>query len=84
MSCPFLHKSHAPQCRAVAGGPLAIDRDVVATYCRPAHASCPAFRFLRASGRLVHPADFQAWVVLRVPPGRAVADRGATERPDGA
>jgi hypothetical protein len=61
-----------------------VTRDTVAAYCRAAHASCPAFRFLRATGRLVHAADFAAWVVRGVPPGRSGADRGAAERPDGA
>ncbi len=73
MSCPLLRRSHPPECRAVAGGPAQVDRDVAAAYCRGSYGDCPAYRYLRAAGRHLHPADFHAWVVEGLSPGRLVA-----------
>lgn len=73
MSCPLYHRAHPLQCRGVSGGPVPIDRDVVATYCRGAYGNCPGYRYLRAAGRLIHPADFRAWVIDGISPGRVAA-----------
>lgn len=69
MSCPLLTRSSC-RCRAVADAPHALPRLVLATYCHAAHESCPAFRYLRAAGHPAHPADFRAWVILGVSPGK--------------
>ena len=74
MSCPLLRRTHPPQCRAVSGGSGPLAREVVATYCHGPFGECPAYRFVRASGRLLHPADFRAWVVQGIPPGRLAPD----------
>ena len=74
--CPFLSRAR-PQCRAVAGAPHPVPADVVAAYCRGAPESCPAFRYLRATGSPAHPADFRAWVVRGVGPGRSEPERVA-------
>ncbi len=73
MPCPLLRRSHAPACRAVADAPAALGREVLATYCRGPYGDCPAYRYVRAAGRPVHPADFRAWVVLDVAPGQVDA-----------
>jgi hypothetical protein len=70
MTCPLLVKSQPPKCGAVAGGPLPIERETVGAFCRDAFTLCPAYRYVRATGRSAHPADFRSWVVLRVPPGK--------------
>ena len=70
MSCPLLRRTHPPQCRAVSGGDAPLAREVVATYCRGPFGECPAYRYVRASGRLLHPADFRAWVLRAISPGR--------------
>ena len=72
MSCPLLRRAHPLQCRAVAGDSAAVDRDIVATYCRGRFGDCPAYRYVRAAGRLLHPADYRSWVVDRIAPGRLV------------
>ena len=54
----------------MAGGPAAVSREIVAAYCRGDHSGCPAYRYLRAAGRPVNLADFRAWVVEGVSPGR--------------
>ncbi len=69
MSCPFLLKTHPCRCTAVKGDPGAPPRIVVATLCRAGYKACPAYRFTRAAGKLLHPADFSAWVVLGIPAG---------------
>ena len=69
MSCPLLSRAR-PECRAVAGGSHPVTAQVIATYCRAAPESCPAYRYLRATGGPAHPADFRAWVLLGVRPGR--------------
>ena len=69
MTCPFLGRLR-PECRAVAGDPPAIPRDTVAAFCRAAHEACAAFRYVRATGSRANPADFRAWVLRGVPPGR--------------
>ncbi len=74
MSCPLLRRAHDPRCGAVAGGPAPVDRDIVATYCRGRFGGCPAYRYVRAAGHAVHPADFRAWVVDGIGPGRLVPD----------
>jgi hypothetical protein len=79
MTCPLLRRTQPPQCRAVSGVPFSLPREVIVTYCRAAHPSCPAFRFVRATGRTAHPADFRAWVVLGVPPGRSEPSPDATD-----
>jgi hypothetical protein len=79
MPCPFLGRTQPPQCRAVSGRPGAPSRAVLRALCRGDHARCHAFRFLAASGRPVHPADFRAWVVRGVAPGRAPPDGGPQE-----
>jgi hypothetical protein len=72
----------------VEGGVYPVGREVIAGYCRGAFAGCPAFRFVRAAGRLVHPSDFTAWVVRGVTPGRVEPDVGEqaadAANPDGA
>ncbi len=72
MSCPLLRRAHPLQCRAVAGDPTPVDRDVVAAYCRGRFGDCPAYRFVRAAGRLLHPADYRSWVLDGISPGRLV------------
>jgi hypothetical protein len=67
MPCPYLSKTHPPRCTAVAGEAALPPRIVVATLCRAGFKACPAHRFTRAAGRLLHPADFIAWVTLRIP-----------------
>lgn len=85
MSCPLLRRSQPPHCRAVAGGPTPLGRDTVATYCRGPYGDCPGYRYVRASGHAVHPADFRAWVTRGISPGRVepAVPEGAAE-PDGA
>jgi hypothetical protein len=70
MTCPLLRRSQTPHCNAVAGGPLPVVREVVAAFCRDTHQLCPAFRYFRATGSFAHPADFRAWVIRRIAPGR--------------
>jgi hypothetical protein len=72
MSCPLLRRAHPLQCRAVGGEPVPVGRDVVATYCRGKFGDCPAYRYVRAAGRLLHPADFRSWVLDGISPGRLV------------
>ncbi len=72
MSCPLLRRAHPLHCRAVEGGPAPVARDVAAAYCRGPFGDCPAYRYVRAAGRLVHPADFRSWVVDGISPGRLV------------
>jgi hypothetical protein len=72
MSCPLLRYTHTARCVA-AGEPLPVPPDVVGTFCRASHERCPAFRYLRVTARPMHPADFRAWVVRGVPPGRSDA-----------
>ncbi len=68
MSCPLLRKGHVPRCGAVSG--VAVPpRLVLSTLCRGDHESCPAFRYTRAAGKLLHPSDFVAWVVRGITPG---------------
>jgi hypothetical protein len=43
---------------------------VVRAFCRGDHASCPAWRFVAAAGRSVHPGDFTAWIGRGLRPGR--------------
>ncbi len=74
MPCPFLGLTSRPECRAVAERPAPLRRDVLASYCRERHAACPAYRYVRAAGRPVDPADFRAWVVDEISPGRVDAD----------
>ena len=73
MSCPLLRRAHPPRCRAVAGEPPPVGSDVVASYCRGHYGSCPGYRYVRAAGRLLNPADFRAWVVEGISPGHADA-----------
>ncbi len=80
MSCPLLRRAHPPRCRAVAGEPPPVGPDVVASYCRGHYGSCPGYRYVRAAGRLLNPADFRAWVVDRIQPGRAEPARDADFR----
>ncbi len=82
MTCPFLSRSR-PQCRAVAGAPHPVAGDVIAAYCRGDPGSCPALRYLRATGRPAHPADFRAWVLRGVRPGRSEPDGDAATSADG-
>ncbi len=79
MSCPLLRRAHPFQCRAVAGGPAPIDREVAAAYCRGSYGDCPAYRYVHAAGHLVHPADFRAWVVDGLSPGRLVPPAASVE-----
>lgn len=63
--------------------PLA--RDVVAAFCRGPYGDCPGFRYVRASGHAVHPADFRAWVTREISPGQVEpAARAGDGEPDGA
>jgi hypothetical protein len=70
MICPLLRRSHPPRCRAVMGGIEPVPKDVIAAYCHGPFGACPAYRYVRASGRLLHPSDFRAWVVMGISPGR--------------
>jgi hypothetical protein len=70
MSCPFLRRSQPPACRAVADAPAPLSRTILGTYCRGSYGDCPGYRYVRAAGHPVHPADFRAWVVLDLSPGR--------------
>lgn len=70
MACPLLSRSQPPRCRAVSGGPLAVSREVQAGFCRGTFCDCPAYRYIRATGRALHPADFVAWVLRGLTPGR--------------
>ncbi len=74
MTCPLLRRAHPAECRAVADAPAPLPRVVLASYCRGDHASCPAYRYVRAAGRPVDPADFHAWVVDGISPGRVDPD----------
>jgi len=71
MSCPLLRRAHPPRCRAVAGEPAPVGPEVIASYCRGQYGECPGYRYVRAAGRLLNPADFRAWVVEGIAPGRA-------------
>jgi hypothetical protein len=84
MTCPFLRRSQAPACRAVADAPAPLSREIVATYCRGPHGNCPAYRYVRAAGHAVHPADFRAWVVRDVAPGQVDARPDAPRAQDTA
>jgi hypothetical protein len=70
MSCPLLRRAQLPQCRAVADGPVPVGREIVASYCRGRYGDCPAYRYVRAAGHPLNPADFRAWVVEGISPGR--------------
>jgi hypothetical protein len=74
MTCPFLARTIRTECRAVADRPAPLPRVVVASCCRERHASCPAYRYVRAAGRPLDPADFRAWVLDRISPGRTDPD----------
>lgn len=84
MSCPLLRRSHPPACRAVAGDSAAVGREILAAYCRGPYGTCPAYRYVRAAGHLLHPADFRAWVVEDVAPGRIDARPDGPIEPDAA
>jgi hypothetical protein len=73
MSCPLFRRSQPPRCRAVVDGPTPVGPAVVASYCRGHYGGCPAYRYVRAAGRLLNPADFRAWVVEEIEPGRSGA-----------
>ena len=84
MSCPLLRRAHPLQCSAVVGGSTPVSREVFATYCRGHHDACPAYRYLRAAGHPVNAADFRAWVVEGVSPGRVDPPPvDASSAPDG-
>ncbi len=68
MACPYFRRT-PPGCRAVAGALGAPPLKVVQEHCRGEYARCGAYRFTRAAGRLLNPADFFSWVVRRIPPG---------------
>ncbi len=79
MACPLLRRSHPPACRGTDGAP-AVRGEVISAFCRGSHLECPAYRFVRAAGRLVHPADFTRWVAQSVtPPGGATDAVGVRE-----
>lgn len=84
MTCPLLRRMHPATCRAVAFGREPVPREVLAAYCRGAYGGCPAYRYVRASGHLLHPADFRAWVVRGLTPGRIDASPEAPPEPDAA
>jgi hypothetical protein len=81
MTCPYLVGSR--KCRAVADAPIPLPRDLVAASCRAAPEGCPAFRYLRATGHPAHPADFRAWVLRGVHPGRTEAGPDSPSALDG-
>jgi hypothetical protein len=65
---------------------MALDRDIVAAYCRGTYGDCPGYRYVRASGHLVHHADFRSWVVQGIAPGRSAPGPALPESavdPDG-
>jgi hypothetical protein len=51
----------------------------VVALCRGEFTTCPAYRFVRAAGREVHPADFTAWVVRGIGPGEVDPPPPATD-----
>ncbi len=69
MVCPFYRKGASPRCVAVAGAPGRPPRPAVEGWCRAEFTRCPAYRYVRAAGRPLHPADFTSWVVRGIPPG---------------
>jgi hypothetical protein len=68
MPCPLLRKSSPCRCRAVSGE-VTPPKVIVAALCRAEFQVCPAYRFIRAAGKPLHAADFDAWVVRGVPAG---------------
>ncbi len=54
----------------MAGHPGHPPQRVATALCRDAYVACPAYRYLRAAGKAVNPADFAAWVIRGVRPGR--------------
>jgi len=74
MTCPLLRRVHGARCRGVAGPAAPVGPDVQRSLCHADFFLCPAYRFLRATGRSVHPADFEAWVVRGISPGRLEPD----------
>ncbi len=70
LACPFFRRTQPPQCRAVSGGPGHPPARAVAALCRGEFGACPAYRYIRAAGRTVHPADFVAWLVRGIGPGQ--------------
>ncbi len=84
MVCPFLRRSHPAGCRGVAYGAEPLPREVLAAYCRGGWSTCPGYRYVRASGQLMHPADFRAWVVLGVVPGQIGSSANPPSEPDAA
>jgi hypothetical protein len=83
MPCPLLTRSHPAQCRAVAGGPFPVTRQVIAAWCRGPFETCPAYRFVKATGQLANPADFRAWILRGVPPGKTDPAPDAPTEPYG-
>ncbi len=81
MTCPLLRRAHGARCRAVAGPAAPVDPAVLRSYCHADYLLCPAYRFLRATGRSVHPADFEAWVIRGISPGRLDPDPAGLEPP---
>jgi hypothetical protein len=71
VACPFYRRSHPGECRAVAGEPGRPPQRVAAALCRGAFERCAAYGFVRAAGKPVNRADFDAWVVRGIEPGRA-------------
>ncbi len=82
MMCPLLRRTHPANCRGVSSGAEPLPRDVFATYCRAGWGNCPGYRYVRAAGHLMHPADFRSWVVRGVIPGRI--DMDSSPEPDAA
>lgn len=70
MVCPLLRRGHVDRCRSVEGTGAPVSVALVRGLCQGPFATCPAFRFLLAAGRAVHPADFAAWVLRGVSPGK--------------
>jgi len=69
MACPYLTTPSPYRCAAVAGASGTPPRFVLGTLCRAAYQACPAYRFTRVTRKLLHPADFVSWVVLKIPAG---------------
>ena len=81
MPCPLSKRAQLPECHAVAGRAEHPPREIVAAFCRGRFGDCPGYRYVRATGRALHPADFRAWVILGLDPGQTDPSEPAPETP---
>ncbi len=81
MSCPLLSRRSGPHCKGVAGPPVPVETAAVTEFCEGSHGLCPVYRFLRSAGRFAHPADHDAWVKRRIPPGHVDPEQTRPQPP---